>query len=126
MNRWYLVSFFVGLAACSATTDDTLYLTGTEEFPVRTVDGEYVCPTPKKELICHIPPGNPDNAHTICVSRHAVETHQEHHGDLVGPCEGGGDDGEGDVDAGGGEVEVDAGDGNGGVDAPPEEVPIIN
>ena len=40
----------------------------------------------KKELICHIPPGNPANAHTICVGDAAVEPHQTHHGDTLGAC----------------------------------------
>ena len=38
--------------------------------------------------ICHIPPGNPDNAHTITVSMNAVPAHLAH-GDYCGPCEGG-------------------------------------
>ena len=38
--------------------------------------------------ICHIPPGNPDNAHTITVSAKAVPAHLAH-GDYSGPCEGG-------------------------------------
>lgn len=39
--------------------------------------------------ICHIPPGNPSNAHTICVgSQSAVDAHLTHHGDTEGPCEG--------------------------------------
>jgi hypothetical protein len=96
MRFLFIVSCLVGLAACSAQGDDSLYLTGTEEFAVRTLDGAWVCEAPKKVLICHIPPGNPDNAHTICVSTHAVEAHQAHHGDLIGAC----DDGDGDVDGG--------------------------
>jgi hypothetical protein len=40
----------------------------------------------EKVLICHIPPGNPDNAHTISVSVNAVPTHLAH-GDTEGPCE---------------------------------------
>ena len=35
--------------------------------------------------ICHIPPGNPDNAHTISVSVKAVPAHLAH-GDYCGPC----------------------------------------
>lgn len=35
--------------------------------------------------VCHIPPGNPDNAHTITVSENAVSAHLDH-GDFVGPC----------------------------------------
>lgn len=38
-----------------------------------------------KVLVCHIPPGNPDNAHTICISENAVAAHLAH-GCMVGPC----------------------------------------
>ena len=39
----------------------------------------------KKTLVCHIPPGNPDNAHTIWISNKAVARHVSH-GDHVGRC----------------------------------------
>src|SRR5687768_9394498 len=38
-----------------------------------------------KVTICHIPPGNPDNAHTITVGAPAVPAHLAH-GDTLGPC----------------------------------------
>ena len=41
----------------------------------------------KKTTICHIPPGNPANAHTICVGNPAVPHHMKNHGDLVGACQ---------------------------------------
>jgi hypothetical protein len=65
----------------------------------------------KKTTICHIPPGNPANEHTICVGNSAVPAHVENHHDTIGacpdepPCGGGGG---GDVDAGAG-----GGDGSG-------------
>jgi len=37
-------------------------------------------------VICHIPPGNPGNAHTIVISLNAVQTHIDNHGDYVGYC----------------------------------------
>ena len=41
----------------------------------------------EKVTICHIPPGNPGNAHTITVGSPAVRAH-EAHGDFVdGSCE---------------------------------------
>jgi hypothetical protein len=43
----------------------------------------------EKVTICHIPPGNPDNAHTIVVGAPAVPAHLAH-GDFLGSCEGGG------------------------------------
>ena len=38
-----------------------------------------------KQAVCHVPPGNPDNAHTIVISVNAVQTHLDH-GDSLGPC----------------------------------------
>ncbi|MCI0569453.1 MAG: hypothetical protein L0Y66_01755 [Myxococcaceae bacterium] len=40
-----------------------------------------------KVLVCHIPPGNPANAHPIEVGAPAVEAHLAH-GDTVGCCPG--------------------------------------
>ena len=37
-------------------------------------------------VICHIPPGNPDNAHTIGVKHAALRAHLAH-GDFEGACE---------------------------------------
>ncbi len=36
--------------------------------------------------VCHIPPGNPDNAHTITISEDALSAHLDH-GDHVGACD---------------------------------------
>jgi hypothetical protein len=38
-------------------------------------------------MICHIPPGNPGNAHSIVIALEAVPTHLAHHGDYWGPCQ---------------------------------------
>ena len=38
-----------------------------------------------KVTICHVPPGNPDNAHSISVSENAVQKHLNH-GDFLGEC----------------------------------------
>ena len=40
----------------------------------------------EKMIICHIPPGNPDNAHAIEISVNAWPAH-EAHGDVIGDCE---------------------------------------
>jgi len=45
--------------------------------------------SPGKVDICHIPPGNPANAHTINVSVNAVPAHLAH-GDFLGACDDGG------------------------------------
>lgn len=39
----------------------------------------------KKIDVCHVPPGNPGNAHTISVNVHAWPAH-ESHGDTMGQC----------------------------------------
>jgi hypothetical protein len=98
---------------CASDDDPTLFLTGDEEFAVLNADGEYECENPKKELVCHIPPGNPDNAHTICIGIPAVAAHQAHHGDPVGACDDGEGDGDGDGDDGGDGDGDDGGDGDG-------------
>src|SRR4029079_7356282 len=65
------------LAACHLTHDDL--------GPGGHV---HACDPPdaKKTTICHIPPGNPANAHTICVGNAAVPAHMENHGDAIGAC----------------------------------------
>lgn len=40
---------------------------------------------PTKIEVCHIPPGNPGNAHTITISDRAWKAHKGH-GDTLGPC----------------------------------------
>jgi hypothetical protein len=40
---------------------------------------------PGKAVICHYPPGNPGNRHTIEVGQPAVQAHMAH-GDTLGPC----------------------------------------
>ena len=40
-----------------------------------------------KVTICHVPPGNPANAHTITIGAPAVPAHLRNHpGDAIGPC----------------------------------------
>lgn len=54
---------------------------------IQSVGADESCePDPNgKVTICHIPPGNPGNAHTISVSPNAVDTHLRH-GDHCGEC----------------------------------------
>ena len=41
-----------------------------------------------KVEICHVPPGDPDNAHTIVVTMKAAESHLKNHpGDTLGACQ---------------------------------------
>ena len=90
-KKSHVLSGFVlcsALAGCVAppADDQSMFLTGTEEHAITLADGEKGCTNPKKVLVCHIPPGNPANAHDICVSAHAVEPHQARHGDTTGAC----------------------------------------
>jgi hypothetical protein len=39
-----------------------------------------------KIILCHIPPGNPSNVQTICISVNAIASHVRNHGCFVGPC----------------------------------------
>ena len=43
---------------------------------------------PARAVICHYPPGNPDNRHTLVVDASAVPAHLAH-GDTLGVCNGG-------------------------------------
>ncbi len=58
-----------------------------------------------KVVICHVPPGNPDNRHTISISENAVDAHMNHghnkkhadrERDYLGECRDGSDDSGGD------------------------------
>ena len=40
----------------------------------------------EKITICHYPPGDPGNPHTLIISKSALEAHLAH-GDTIGPCE---------------------------------------
>jgi hypothetical protein len=40
----------------------------------------------KKTTICHVPPGNPANAHTLCIGNAAIPHHLANHPDYLGPC----------------------------------------
>src|SRR5689334_9913033 len=104
------------LAGCGTTQvdDESMYLTGTEESAVTLANGQASCTNPTKVLICHIPPGNPANAHDICVGHQAVGPHQAHHGDSLGACAPTPPDDSVDAGTGGGGGETpDAGGGGG-------------
>lgn len=64
-------------------TDDTL-CSATDSVFVNVMDvrcGNNM----NKVLVCHVPPGNPANAHTICISASGVPAHLEH-GCHLGAC----------------------------------------
>lgn len=46
------------------------------------------CKQQNKVCICHVPPGNPQNAHEICISKNAWRAHQRNHSlDYLGACD---------------------------------------
>lgn len=73
----------------SATGPITLGLGGSSVTLTLGDDGSVAVSDQFK--ICHYPPGNPENAHTLTISENAWPAHQKH-GDTLGPCSG--DDGE--------------------------------
>jgi hypothetical protein len=116
----------VAVLGCSAPDgtaqrDVELHACGLQGDPSITSDVDlHACPpgATKKTTICHLPPGNPSNAHTLCVGNSAVRAHVENHHDTLGacptdsPCDGGDvDAGVGGPDAGGGSgSNIDGGD----------------
>src|SRR5262245_4048274 len=94
-----VVVFSFAVSSCGGLTEDS----GTQVDPVAQGAGT------TQVTICHIPPGNPANAHTITVGAPAVPAHLRH-GDSLGACASDGGTG------GGGGGDVDAGSGGGGGD----------
>lgn len=54
---------------------------------VCTVDADGEVEPDERATVCHVPPGNHANAHTIVVGVPAVSAHLRH-GDYLGPCDG--------------------------------------
>lgn len=70
----------------TVTVTDARGCTTTDEVTVNVIDVS--CgnnPNNPKVLVCKVPPGNPANAHTICVSPNAVPAHLAT-GSFIGPC----------------------------------------
>ena len=58
-----------------------LFVTGfTANAPLALADSP-----DNKVAVCHVPPGNPGNAHTTVVGESAVPAHLDH-GDYLGEC----------------------------------------
>jgi len=78
-----------GIPADGTYTFDIMVTNGSAGTSV-TVDclASDEVPTYAPGTICHIPPGNPNAAHTITVGLSAVEAHLAH-GDTEGPCPAG-------------------------------------
>ncbi len=76
-----------------------------------------------KITICHVPPGNPANAHTLTVGRNGWNGHSRHKGDYAGPCSGSGggepDAGTSEPDAGTSEPDAGTSEPDAGTSEPP-------
>jgi hypothetical protein len=88
--RILALSCFVLFAGCGAGPEaaaGSAALTAEEAAAVCATDQARACDPSetKKVTICHIPPGNPANAHTLCVGSPALDAHLAH-GDAQGPC----------------------------------------
>jgi hypothetical protein len=72
-----------------AATAAALLLLLTIVIPIAGREGTT---TEHRVTICHVPPGNPDAAHSITIDKHALQAHlgdnEEglHGGDYYGPC----------------------------------------
>jgi hypothetical protein len=84
----------ISVSGCSAPDEGEqrnawIRACGLQDDPFITGDVTlHACPPDavNKTTICHIPPGNPSNAHTLCVGNAAVRAHMENHGDPIGEC----------------------------------------
>jgi hypothetical protein len=57
------------------------------KIPKSSVETQTQSQNDQKVVICHSPPGNPENAKTLEVSVSALQAHIDH-GDKIGPCDG--------------------------------------
>jgi hypothetical protein len=128
VRKLCLAGIVVGLAACGAGGSDFGSMWSAADEAALDALPPQVCtpgaPDPracdpadaKKTTVCHIPPGNPANEHTICVGNAAVPAHMAH-GDVLGSCcatSTGGGDSDGGTGAGGGSGTGGGGTGGGG------------
>jgi len=108
-----LASIVMGLAACGGQIDSTNQADFVDDpgVPQVCVPGQAdprACDPANtmKTTVCHIPPGNPANKHTICIGNAGVPAHLAQHGDFLGSCCGStaGSDGGGAVGTDGGSI----------------------
>ena len=79
----------VDSAGEDTTSDDGMVGDSAAEECIDPIAREEIDPRDKggrKITICHVPPGEPENAHTIRVSIHALPAHMGHHEDYLGSC----------------------------------------
>ena len=76
------------------TIDDFEIISGTSKdggplcFASPQGDQDGICGKNNNDKVdvCHYPPGNPENAHNICISHNGVPAHIREHGDVIGKC----------------------------------------
>lgn len=109
-------ALILALAVCAGCVDNSADEFGKSEEPLTSADGGAPTCNSPKVLVCHVPPGNPANAHFICVGAPAVKAHQKNHGDSVGgtTCGTGGGTGGGSGSGGGAGGSGGSGGGSGG------------
>lgn len=86
--RYLLSAILLALAvpACSVSSGSTQQQLTQMGCSVNTPDPRACDPADtKKTTVCHVPPGNPSNAHTLCVGNPSVPAHLDH-GDFLGTC----------------------------------------
>ncbi|MGC4119206.1 MAG: hypothetical protein QM765_32500 [Myxococcales bacterium] len=85
-SRSYVVAVAAAVAVllpgCGRTGSETSSVSDSLAYLGTAED----CANEGKVLVCHVPPGNPANAHSICIDEAAVKAHQKNHGDELGAC----------------------------------------
>lgn len=71
----------------AVTITDVHGCTETAQVEVRVVNVACYAGSKPKVAVCHRPPGNPANEHTLCISPNAVPAHLGHHPDCLGGCD---------------------------------------
>jgi hypothetical protein len=77
-----VASAFMG---CLNSTESSSNSTDASGFRISGITADVGAGVTKVD-VCHIPPGNPENAHTITVGSPAVAAHLAH-GDAIGACQ---------------------------------------
>ena len=79
--QYKFLFLIIAVAAIFGLSTNNVYATETE-----VSEGFCDCST-TGDLICHVPPGNRKNMHTIQVGEPAIDAHLAH-GDMLGACPG--------------------------------------